>query len=204
MTNTSNEKDTALLIDGTALYLCSKDKLERLDYVAFDQELKDRANVNEFDPVISFTTYDPSNIGQTKFHDFVRARLRWEIEAKTVHEAWPLARSGIFSQDEKRNELIRFDSSIAFAIGRLLDRRNRIVVVTDSYNLSPILTTCARCNPNTEIVLAFFGKKLDSRWNAILENDENQIEFWDLDFSDETLFNSTRTPFSQDSVLGRL
>lgn len=204
MTNTSNEKDTALLIDGTALYLCSRDKLERLDYVAFDQEIKDRANVNEFDPVISFTTYDPVNIGQAKFHDFVRDRLQWEIEAKTVHEAWPLARSGIFAQDEKRNELIRFDTSIAFAIGRLLDRRKRIVVVTDSYNLAPILTTCASCNSNTEIVLAFFGRKLDPRWAGLLESNENQIEFWDLDFSDEVLFNSTRTVFNQESALGRL
>jgi hypothetical protein len=141
-----------------------------------------------FDPVIFFTTYDAQNEGQAKFLAFLRSRLDWKIETRAVWDADPLPKDAPWERTERRNEFIRFDSSIAFALGRLLDRRHRIIIVTDSFALEQPMLAAAEYK-RAEIVLAFFGSQLDPRWIPIIRGEDSKIRFWDLDQKSEALFD---------------
>lgn len=180
----------AALIDGTALYFRSREgrsEGERLNYEALDDHLLSKCRVNEFDPAIFFTTYDSQNEGQGKFLSFVRNRLEWQAETRPVWDADPLPKDAPWERGERRNEFIRFDASIAFALGRLVERRDTIVLVTDSFAIEqPMLAASAY--GKTKIVLAFFGQQLDPRWLPVIRGGDGRIEFWDLDDVSESLF----------------
>ena len=183
----------AALIDGTALYFRSREgRSERLDYEALNRELltrdaNPRSQIASFEPALFFTTSDTQNEGQQKFLTFLQSRIRWTVEPRPVWDADPLPKDAPWERGERRNEFIRFDSSIAFALGRLLDRRQRIVVVTDSFALEQPMSAAAEYG-SAEIVLAFFGRQLDPRWLPILKGSEVKIKFWDLDENSQSLF----------------
>jgi|HubBroStandDraft_4_1064222.scaffolds.fasta_scaffold77707_3 hypothetical protein len=177
----------AALMDGTALYFRSREgRSERLDYEALNRELQANAD-SVFDPAIFFTTYDAQNEGQAKFLNFLQTRLHWKVETRPVWDADPLPEDAPWERGEGRNKFIRFDAPIAFALGRLLERRDRIIVVSDSFALEPPMSAAAEYR-RAEIVLAFFGSQLDRRWLPILNGGESKIKFWDLDQKSEALF----------------
>jgi hypothetical protein len=183
----------AALIDGTALYFRSREgRSERLDYEALNRELQAKAGVSAFDPALFFTTYDAQNEGQGKFLAFLRTRIQWKEETLPVWDADPLPDRAPWERSERRNEFIRFDSSIAFALGRLVDRRDRIVVVTDSFALEHPMLAASEYKA-AEIVLAFFGRQLDPRWLPIVKGGDSKIKFWDLDESSQALFGREST-----------
>lgn len=183
----------AALIDGTALYFRSREgRSERLDYEALNRQLLNRdrrgqAPASAFDPALFFTTYDAQNEGQAKFLAFLKTRVRWQVEARPVWDADPLPKDAPWERNERRNEFIRFDSSIAFALGRLAERRDRIIVVTDSFALEQPMLAAAEYG-GAEIVLAFFGRQLDPRWLPIVKESQGKITFWDLDENSQALF----------------
>jgi hypothetical protein len=176
----------AALLDGTALYFRSREGRgdARLDYEALSDELVAKAGAN-FDPALFFTTYDARNEGQEKFLTFLQTRLRWKVETQPVWDADPLPKDAPWERTERRNEFIRFDSSIAFALGRLVGRRDKIVIVTDSFALAQPMLAAAEYD-EAEIILAFFERQLDPRWLPILR--ENRITFWNLDEESEAIF----------------
>jgi hypothetical protein len=183
----------AALIDGTALYFRSREgRSERLDYEALARALQPNA-ASTLDPAVFFTTYDPQHEGQAKFLTFLQTRLRWKVETRPIWDADPLPRDAPWERSERRNEFIRFDSSIAFALGRLLERRDRIIVVSDSFALEQPMLAAAEYN-QAEIVLAFFGRQLDQRWLPIVKTGDSKISFWDLDESTEALFGRQSVP----------
>jgi hypothetical protein len=201
---------TSVLIDGTALYFRSREgRTERLDYEALDSELQMRSSVGRsalerlrnqgasgsalpsmppFDPVIFFTTYDSKNDGQTKFLSYLRSKLAWQVETKPIWDADPLPIDAPWERNERRNQYIRFDAAIAFALGRLVERRKRIIVVTDSFALAqPML---AASEYGTQIVLAFFGQQIDPRWMPVVKESKSNsgLQFWDLSDSSQPIF----------------
>jgi hypothetical protein len=178
---------SAALIDGTALYFKSREgRSERLDYEALNHRLQANA-ASAFDPALFFTTYDAQHEGQAKFLTFLQTRLRWKVEARPVWEADPLPKEA-WERGDRRNEFVRFDSSIAFALGRLVGRRDRIIVVTDSFALEQPMLAATEYGQTTEIVLAFFGRQLDQRWLPIVRGRESKIKFWDLEEDSKALF----------------
>jgi hypothetical protein len=193
----------ALLVDGTALYFRSKEgRSDRLDYEALNRILAAKAG-STFDPALFFTTFDPQNEGQAKFLAFLRTRLQWQEEVRAVWDADPLPKDAPWERSERRNEFIRFDASIAFALGRLVERRDKIVVVTDSFGLEqPILA--ASEYKGTEIVLAFFGRQMDPRWLPVVGGDDVRITFWDLDNSSQALFGREPVSSNRRSTLAHL
>lgn len=185
----------AALIDGTALYFRSREgRGERLDYEALNRTLLERAKVSSFDPALFFTTYDAQNEGQAKFLAFLRSRLHWKDEPRPVWDADPLPKDAPWERGERRNEFIRFDAPIAFALGRLVERRDIIIVVTDSFALEQPMLAASEYK-NTEIVLAFLGHQLDPRWLSVVRGGDSSVQFWDLDESAESLFG-------RESVIG--
>lgn len=168
------KSQTALLIDGTALYFAGTQRHERFDLEKLHKELLTRAQVKSWSPALFFSVVDYRNEKQIKFHDFLRAKNGWEIEEAIAWEADPIPPSVTV----RNSGLIRFDPKISFALGRLMDRRNRIIVVSDSFGLAVPMSAAAACK-HCEIVLAFFGQQLDTRWYRIFK--ESNIVFWNLD-----------------------
>ena len=180
----------AVLIDGTALYFRAREgrsEGERLDYEELSRFLRTKAGVSSFDPAIFFTTYDAQNEGQAKFLSFLRNRLQWEPETRPVWDADPLPKDASWERGERRNEFIRFDAPISFALGRLVERRDLVIVVTDSFGVEQPMLAATEYG-NTKIVLAFFGQQLDPRWLPVLRTAEDRIEFWDFDDIAASLF----------------
>lgn len=196
--------EAALLIDGTAVYFRSREgHSERLDYEGFNRVLLAEAGVTSFDPALFFTTYDAQNEGQAKFLNFLQSRLAWEPEPRPVWEADPLPERARWDRSE-RNEFIRFDASIAYALGRLVERRRKIVVVTDSFALEHPMTITAE-HKQIIVVLAFFGRQLDPRWLPVIRGGQSKIGFIDLDDYSEDLFGREIIPVKRStSGLARL
>jgi hypothetical protein len=200
----------AALFDGTALYFRSREiypERERLDYEALSRELlrrplQGKGPASSFDPALFFTTFDPQNEGQAKFITFLHSRLHWRVEPRPVWDADPLPKDAPWERGAGRNEFVRFDAPIAFALGRLVDRCDRIVVVTDSFALEQPMSAAAQYG-KAEIVLAFFGSQLDPRWMQVIRTSRGNVEFWDLDES-PTLFGGEPPPRSSRTALADL
>jgi hypothetical protein len=98
------------------------------------------------------------------------------------------------------DRLTRFDTSIAYMIGRLATT-HQIIVVSDSFALAEPMVRAhfvraKSGNPGSapRNVLAFFGRALDPRWHGFLHNvgHEDSIEFLDLDQHEDWLFGGRK------------
>ncbi len=196
-------KKTAVLIDGSALFLASRAPEERrLNYLALRdllvrevEGLKDPSAANDSIWTM-WTAADPSNLGQAKFLEFAEQRLSWHVRRTLPWQAFmiePDALFGISGSDAvKASRLMRFDAQIAFAMGRLAET-HRLVVITDSYALcDPIM----RINENWgaehgRCVLSFFGHACDPRWRAALKT-PYAPKFIDFDDYEPELFGIER------------
>ncbi|MBM3319705.1 MAG: hypothetical protein FJY73_03400 [Candidatus Eisenbacteria bacterium] len=200
---------TAVLIDGSALYLVSRALYEgrSLDYRGFIRLLCEEVEgVREPDPRgkeglwVMWTSASSQNAGQMRFLEFAENDLHWEVRRFAPIESFVVEPAGVlgFSEDGKvAPRLVRFDAGIAFAIGRLADSY-RIAVVSDSFALSePLLRTAQiarrRGGGHRAPVLAFFGRGLDARWQRVLRAEgEDGLRFLDLDDFEEGLFGFGR------------
>lgn len=124
-------------------------------------------------PAFFFTGADHPN----KLHSFL-ATLGWTVrttlfdEANVINPVWFRGNAPLW---------VRFDSPIAYCIGRLVEKwsvsgaasatvghspdgeEKTICVVTDSFGLvGPIMDAVGK---QVRVVLSFFGTKLDSRWH---------------------------------------
>ncbi|MRD49360.1 hypothetical protein GHT07_18955 [Caenimonas koreensis DSM 17982] len=189
----------AVLIDGSALYLASAHRPDnqRLNYPVFVDVLAFKvpglhpAGEGEPKSIWSmWTSADPSNSSQTRFLDFAEKRLQWEVRACRpwqAHVVSPDLLFGVGADLAKANRLMRFDTSIAFAMARLCDT-HRVIVVSDSFALrEPIARVNEYLPKHGKVVLAFFGQALDPRWRGNLQ-DPFSPEFIDLDDHESELF----------------
>lgn len=199
-----NARPYAVLADGSAVFLAAvrhADGDRKLDYYALRDFLcRAVPGLNPPGPStnskwVMWTAADPTNVGQAKFLEFAEQRLGWEIRKTPPSQAFTIEPSTLFgvggsSEPAKSSRLIRFDAAIAFAMGRLAESHN-LIVLSDSYALrEPIARINGR--PDGRCVLAFFGHALDPRWLAALRGHrtEDGIEdrFIDLDADAAKLF----------------
>lgn len=179
----SPHRTSVVLIDGSALFLAARSLYEgrQLDYRALVSLLATEVSVEPPVPTdrycrwVMWTSASPQNQSQNRFLDFVENELRWEVRRVSPADSYmvePAALLGL-SSEGRANRLVRFDASIAFAVGRLVDR-HRIVVITDSFALAdPLVRSALVANddPAGRPVLAFFGRALDSRWQRVLRTE---------------------------------
>jgi hypothetical protein len=190
----------AVLIDGSALFLNSRALYQgQLDYAALAAliiesypDLGPPSPGRASNVWAMWTSHAPQNEGQTRFIDFVEKRLQWQVRGFPPSDSFlvdPVVVFGMASDTRAASSrLVRFDSSIAYAIGRLADQY-RIVVVSDSFGLAEPLARVAQDHPHRKPVLAFFGQALDSRWQRRLRAEpEFSPEFLDLDERVERLY----------------
>jgi hypothetical protein len=196
-TPTAGVRPSVVLIDGSAMYMATRDLYEgrQLDYQAFVRALCAKAGVQPGGQGntrwVMWTSASAQNEGQSRFLDFAKNDLRWQVRSFLPADSFMVEPSSIRDDSPTtRNRLVRFDASIAFAIGRLAED-NRLVVVSDSFALSqPMLL--ARSLNSEPPVLAFFGRALDKRWHGLLRRGPSEtVPFVDLD--EEQLFGVAKT-----------
>lgn len=202
-------------IDGSALFLAARAlgvkpggdprDARGLDYRALIDVLCSRVpglaapagNAPE-DPAhwVMWTSYSHDNAGQNRFLEFAEKELLWAVRRFSPPESFlidPASTLGPSADPKIVGRLTRFDSSIAFAMGRVAEDR-RIVVVSDSHSLAEPLSRARamrRKFPGQKNVMAFFGRALDPRWQRTLRDSSDSIEFVDLDEDESALFGTT-------------
>jgi hypothetical protein len=177
-------KKTAVFIDGTALYLHLRGKGPRpsrrhIDYGNLDDLILDKFGVDDFDTGIFFTTFENSNANQISFIKYIEEEVGWTVEKCHFREA---IQGNIRNQDSART---RFDTQIAFALGRVAGKFDNVCVVTDSYPIAPALLETGK--RGTKCILGFYGEGIDPRWHSLLRTNPKNVEFLDFDAYESAL-----------------
>lgn len=198
-------RQSVVLIDGSALYMATRDLSEgrQLDYQALVRLLCAKAQVQPGGPNSStrwvmWTSASAHNEGQSRFLDFAKNELQWQIRSFPPADSFVVEPSSIRDDSPSvKNRLVRFDASIAFAIGRLAEA-NRLVILSDSFPLAEPLRLARKLHPVAP-ALAFFSRALDKRWHAWLrrEASDASVEFIDLDTEDQLFGSPGRKPVEE-------
>jgi len=183
----------ALLIDGTALFLALKYLGEAsLNYIALLELIREECEACDWPPkpAYFFTSADPLNTGQSKFHSFLEDRAGIQVvecapkDSNTINQ---------LLQPGDATNWTRFDALISYSIGALVGSRGagQIVVVSDSWPLSsPIMDAAEK--EGVSVKLAFFGRAVDARYHRLVR--DNSVEFLDLDDHTDKLFQRGHLP----------
>ncbi len=199
----------AVLMDAGAVFFAVRDLYEGLElkYPKLAQLLSDQEKLRLPDPRkrndpnhiwAMWTSFHPQNTGQARFIESAEKTLGWVVRRFPPSESYmldPQTALSITSTEGRTNRmghrLMRFDASIAYMLGRIADTHD-IVLVTDSFTLAEPLARAARLRGRQNTV-AFFGRLLDSRWQAFLRGDGGQhVKFIDFDNYDTILFDTRR------------
>ena len=198
-----NGVPSAVFIDGSALYIAARSLYEGrpLDYHALIRLLiseipgVDKPGPNSRTLWVMWTASAPQNVGQNRFLEFAENDLKWEVRRISPAESFIVEPNSLLDLSQStRSRLIRFDASIAFAMGRLAEKR-RIVVISDSFALAQPLVLSHEVSGLGEskpAVLAFFGRALDARIQTVLRKEADAITLLDFDDHEDQLFGSSR------------
>jgi hypothetical protein len=201
---------SAVLIDGSALYLAARDLYEgrQLNYHEFVRVLSEQTGVQPAGPNsktrwVMWTASSPQNAGQNRFLEFAEKELHWDVRRVNPVDSFIIEPNAIRDDSPAtRNRLVRFDASIAFAIARLAEK-NRLVVVSDSFPLAQPLLLARRLAASEREpapALAFFSRALDNRWHGLLRRESTEtLQFIDLDAAEAPLFGGTKERVEESS-----
>lgn len=142
---------------------------------------------------VAWTSYIESNQGQQKFLSYLASS--WTIRRFSPSDSFMVdpAAMNLGPGDRPAQRLVRFDASIAFAIGALA-KSHEIVVVSDSFALAePLIRAAMSRGESATSHLAFFGRALDGRWAKLLREGAFPLRLIDLDDHEEPLFGARRT-----------
>lgn len=135
------------------------------------------------------------NPGQMRFLQYAERELRWRVRRFHPAEGYMVDPMSFGSSSDARsaNRLLRFDASIAFAIGRVAED-HRIAVITDSFAVAEPLVKAARmAGQSCTNLIVFFSRLLDPRWQRLLRGEGRMpVELLDLDEHQEQLFGEQR------------
>lgn len=201
-----------VLVDGSALFLAARvaGGGRQLDYRKLVEILCHHLSGHLHPPGreghgrastwVMWTSAMSDNAGQNRFLEFAEKELLWVVRRVSPSDSFmvdPSSVLGLIGESNKTSRLIRFDSQIAFAMGRLASEQ-RIVVVSDSYPLASTLQRARhlRGASQPKNVLAFFGSALDPRWQRLLRDpSKSEIEFIDLDDEEAALFGGGKEAY---------
>lgn len=197
----------AVLIDGSALYLAARTLFEgrQLNYRALVDllcreihGLQPPRAITAPHPWVMWTSAAAQNQGQNRFLDFAESDLHWEVRRVSPADSFmvePTTVLGLSTEGRAASRLVRFDASIAFAIGRLAPT-HQVVLLTDSFSVADPLMRAAQIHGDqTRPVLVFFGRALDARWQRVLRTEKDLApRLIDLDDYETDLFGSESAP----------
>jgi len=192
----SREFEEALFLDGTALFQASKTLYpdDSLNYQAARDILYEKAgwagsgSAGARSVYVMWTSAVDDNAGQARFLDFVETKLQWQVRRSRPADSYmvdPSTNISLGSNPHATQRLMRFDAQIAFAMGRLAET-HEFMLVSDSFALADPLIRAMEIS-GTEAYLAFFGRALDGRWLRVIRSTP-KLHFIDLDDFSEELF----------------
>lgn len=199
---TNSSTKTAVFMDAGAVFFAVRDLQEsaQFQYPALMQLLAREgfplpsAEKNPNHLWVLWSSVVPHNTGQVRFLQYAERELGWTVRRFHPTEGYVVdpATLGLSGGGAPlANRLMRFDASIAFAIGRLAED-HRVALVSDSFALAEPLSRAARVSRRPAL-LSFFGRLLDPRWQTLLrEKSESTIKFMDLDQHEDVLFGSKK------------
>lgn len=206
------ETPSAVLIDGTALFLTSRSLYEsrQLDYRRLVQVLHEQIpdlrpswTPGRRDLWTMWTSASAQNEKQSRFLDFAENELRWEIRRFSPSDSYmvdPSAALGLGGDVRLAGRFMRFDAAMSFAAGRLA-QTHRLIVLTDSFALADPLRRTAAISGTAfgKPILAFFGRALDPRWQRMLRKEPDALGFVDLDELAASLYGEDAVqPYRED------
>lgn len=196
-------KKTAVFMDAGAVFFAARDMHEgqQLAYPALMDLLAKKGfllpgpSSGDDHQWVMWSSAVAQNPGQTRFLQYAERELRWRVRRFRPADGYMVDPVNVGLTGETRNRLLRFDASIAFAIGRVA-ADHRIAVVTDSFAVAEPLLRAARLSRQTNVI-AFFGRLLDPRWQSLLREEVHReegvpIELLDLDEYEEQLFGAPK------------
>ncbi|HUS89511.1 MAG TPA: hypothetical protein VMW91_09125 [Desulfosporosinus sp.] len=172
MNNDRNENDRTTLVLGdlTALFAARSFYQKSINYAKLDETLKRVLGVEEFDVNIWYTLFRQDNEKQASFIQGLRD-LGWDIDTVSTRD--------VQRMNDPRN--YRFDTRIAYNLGLAVEAYDRVVVVTDSFELYPAFMSLHDDDPNIDTYLAFFSDALDGRWWKEIRRDDSRLHLIDLE-----------------------
>ena len=142
-----------------------------------------------------WTSADVRNQGQQKFLEFAEKRLHWEVRTNLPSQSFMVEPQALFgvghTEAARSGRLLRFDASIAFAMGRLAET-HRLIVVSDSFALSSSVVLVNEHWGKDSCALVFSGMALDQRWHPLLRSSRGP-RFIDLDLHQQQIFGFPTT-----------
>ena len=165
-----DDRTTLVLGDLTALYAARSIYHKSINYSQLDEALKRVLGIESYDSNIWFTLFRQDNEKQVSFVQGLRD-LDWDIETVSTRE--------IKRMSDPRQ--YRFDARIAYHLGLAVEGYDRVVVVSDSYELHPALVRLHEDDVKIDTYLAFFSDALDGRWWKEIRRDGSRLHLIDLE-----------------------
>jgi hypothetical protein len=168
----SNSQKVAVFGDLTALYATRSKRERSINYSYLDAALKRVAGVDSFDESVWFTLFSEGNERQVSFVQGLRD-LDWEVETKLPHT--------ITKKNRFDSMNYRFDSQISYYLGLSVEYHNKVIVVSDSFELYDSLQKLREDDQKIDICLAFYPDGLDGRWWKQIRSQDSFLTFIDLE-----------------------
>lgn len=189
------EMPLAILMDLSAIFFAIRDLYpdQQLNYTSLAEIVTTTAGLGssrrQVDRV-AWTSYSETNQGQARFLAHLEAR--WAIRRFAPSDSFIVdpGAMNFAPGDRPAQRLVRFDASIAFAMGALA-KTHEIALISDSFALAePLIRAAKSRSANAKSHLAFFGRSLDGRWGKVLRDGASSfpLTLIDLDDREEHLF----------------
>jgi len=170
MNEEKDERTTLVLGDLTALFAARSLYHKSINYARLDEVLKRVLGVEEYDANLWFTLFRQDNEKQASFIQGLR-ELGWDIETVSARDV----------KHMNDTRFYRFDARIAYNLGLAVEAYDRVVVVSDSYELHSPITRLHDDDPKIETHLAFFSDALDGRWWKEIRRENSRLHLIDLE-----------------------
>lgn len=158
--------------DLTSLYSARSKYHKTINYERLNTVLRSIAKLKpteSFSDNSFYTVYSGQNEGQVSFVKSLK-NLGWNIETISPKHI----RYG-------KGPDFRFDTDISYDIACSVDSFEKMIIVSDSFELARSIERFQQDDSVCEISLVFFSQALDSRWWPIVRDPESVIKFIDLD-----------------------
>lgn len=145
---------------------------------------------------VMWTSSIAQNPGQVRFLQHAERDLKWRVRRFHPADGYMVdpVSVGLTGDTRSVNRLLRFDASIAFAIGRVAED-HRIAVITDSFALAePLQRAATMSGQGSPNLIVFFSRLLDPRWQRRLREEDGPaaIQLLDLDEHEQQLFGASK------------
>ena len=166
-----DRQNVAVYGDLTALYSARTLLNKQIDYNLLDKVLKSIAGIEQCD------SFDMNSF-YTLFSD--RNEKQVELIQSLQDMEWNVSTANPKHVCRGRTTDHRFDNDISYDLGLGIEEFNKVIILSDSFNLYHILERLHNDDFNCEVNLVFFSDALDFRWWKVLGEKNSWLRFIDL------------------------